>query len=281
MTKQHSAKGAPAGEQFCPNDHGEMKLTKREENIEFRGEDVTIEAEYYVCPECGIEIGTADQTTAIQKAISNVYREKAGLLTGDEIRKLRRGRSLSQHDLAERISVGIASVKRWEGSSIQNRSMDRALRMVLTGEEVAKEYSGNREFSKARLKLVIIALERILEKPLLVKNDRFLFTSKYLWYADMVSFRDMGKSMTGSSYAALPLGPQLNNYKDLVSQIMTADETTADPLTEEELRILRSIAKRFPKKWDVYNAAHRETIWKKRKTGEIIPYSASVLLENL
>lgn len=281
MTKQHSVKGAPVRRQLCPNGHGDMKLTIREESVEFRGEDFTIEAKYYVCPECGIEIGTADQTTAIQKAISNVYREKAGLLTGDEIRNLRRGRSLSQHDLAERIPVGIASVKRWEGSSIQNRSMDRVLRMVLTGEEVATEYSGNREFSTARLKLVIIALERILEKPLLVKNDRFLFTSKYLWYADMVSFRDMGKSMTGSSYAALPLGPQLNNYKDLVRQIMTADETTADPLTEEELRILRSIAKRFPKKWDVYNAAHRETIWKKRKTGEIIPYSASVLLENL
>lgn len=256
-------------------------MVTKVESIEFRGESFTIEAEYFECPGCGIEIGTTDQTTAIQKTISNVYRKKVGLLTGDEIRELRKQRSLSQRDLATRISVGIASIKRWEGSSIQNRSMDRALRTVLTSEDLGTEYSGNREFSMARLKLVIKELESILKKRLLVENDRFLFTAKYLWYTDMVSFRDLGRSMTGSSYAALPLGPQLNNYRELVSQIMRADETTADPLSEKEMGILRSIAKRFPGKWHVYNAAHTEKIWRERNTGEIIPYSASVLLENI
>lgn len=33
-----------------------------------------------------------------------------------------------------------------------------------------------------------------------------LYAAKYLWYADMVAFRDLGRSITGASYAALPMG---------------------------------------------------------------------------
>ena len=49
--------------------------------------------------------------------------------------------------------------------------------------------------------------EQKLGRVLLKKTDRMLYAAKYLWYADMVAYRDLGAGMTGAGYAALPLGP--------------------------------------------------------------------------
>jgi F0F1-type ATP synthase delta subunit len=97
----------------------------------------------------------------------------------------------------------------------------------------------------------------------------------------MLSFRDSGRSMTGATYAALPLGPQLNNYKDLIRDIIQANVKAAEPLTEEELAIISKIAKTFPKKRDIYDSAHREVIWKRRANGVIIPYSDAAELTEI
>jgi hypothetical protein len=100
-----------------------------------------------------------------------------------------------------------------------------------------------------------------------------LFDAKYSWYADMLAYKELGKSITGADYAALPHGTQLNNYKELVELIRSADESEAEPLTEEEIRIITRVAKTFPTKQSVIDAAHREVVWRKKGPGEMIPYS--------
>ena len=68
-----------------------------------------------MCPVCGIEAGTINQTATTQRAISDAYRKAVNLLTGKEIREGRKELELSQEALAKRMNVGIASIKRWEG----------------------------------------------------------------------------------------------------------------------------------------------------------------------
>ena len=89
------------------------------------------------------------------------------------------------------------------------------------------------------------------------------------------------ESLTGSAYAALPYGPQLNNYKDLIDDIIKADESKAERLSREEKRIIIRIAMKFPEERMVYNAAHKEKIWKKQPNGAIIPYTDSGELTGL
>jgi hypothetical protein len=84
--------------------------------------------------------------------------------------------------------------------------------------------------------------------------------------------------LTGSTYAALPYGPQLNNYKDLIQDIIEADESEAKPLSQEEKRIITRIAMKFPEERIAYDAAHKERIWKKQPNGAIIPYTDSAEL---
>jgi hypothetical protein len=120
-----------------------------------------------------------------------------------------------------------------------------------------------------------------LQRRILKKDDKGLYSSKYLWYADMVAFRESGESMTGSTYARLPFGPQLNNYRDLIDAIKNADETTAEPLTSEEKKIISRISMAFPKDQMVFNASHREVIVQRKSIGNIIPYSDAAELTEL
>lgn len=259
----------------CPRGHGPMALKEVEKQITFKGVDITYTADTLVCPECGIEAGTVKTAGQVQRKIADAYREKTGLLTSDDIKTLRAWRGLNQQQLADLMNVGVASIKRWETGLIQSRSMDQALRMQLQCGVDSANYSGNREISLPRIKLVAKHFEKLIGKRLLKINDRFLFLAKYLWYADMLAFRQLGQGLTGATYAAITYGPQLNNYKDLVKPIKASDESEAEPLSDEEFRIIRQVARKFPKEEDVYKAAHCEKVWEETATGSLISYSCA------
>lgn len=265
----------------CPRGHKRMKLRKITKTVSFRGMDIPCQVEAYVCPECGLEAGTVNSTGAIQKELSEAFRKRAGLLTGEEIKSLRKKRGLTQQELADRLRTGVASIKRWETGLIQTKSLDQALRHHLTDKPLKDDLSGNRPFSITRIKLVLTTFEKKLSRTLLRKTDRMLYAAKYLWYADMLAFRDLGIGMTGAGYAALPLGPQLNNYRDLVEEINKADGTQAEALTKEELMIIREIVQAFPEDRQVYQAAHREKIWQEKPIGAAMPYSEAKKLTEI
>lgn len=246
----------------------------------FKGVDIAYMADVFVCAQCGLEAGSVQSAGDVQRAIADAYRTKTGLLTGQEIRSLRKARGLTQRQLAETVNIGIASIKRWETGMIQTKSMDQVLRRQLQCSIRSDNYTGNREISLPRIKLVAKAFERNLGRRLLKEGDKFLFLAKYLWYADMLAFRQLGYGLTGASYAAITYGPQLNNYRDLVKPIKESDENEAEPLLQEEARIIQRVAEKYQNDQDVYEAAHREKIWLESKTGALIPYtSASELSE--
>ncbi len=259
----------------CPNDHGPMQLKNVTRELPFRGKRVKFRPRHYVCPVCGIDADDLGLATENQKALSDAYRAAARLLTGEQIIEGRKKRGWTQEDLASAANVGIASIKRWETGQIQTRSMDDALRRALSGEATsANPYTGNRPLSLARIKLVLERFSGLLGRKLLKSpRDKMLYAAKYLWYADMVAFRETGQSMTGGTYAALPHGPQLNNYSELVPFIREADEDQAEPLKEHELRIMTRIARVFMSDQSIYRAAHNEEAYKSKKNGELIPYS--------
>jgi len=264
----------------CPNNHGEMVLKKISKQKTFRGESIVLQLEAYVCERCSLEISTIEQTQAAQLAISDAYRRKVGLMTGEEIRNHREKLDLSQSQLAQNAGIGVASIKRWENGIIQTKSMNSALKAAFQGNKIGDKISGNRKLSIPRIKLVMKEFENELGFVFLKEGDLMLFDAKYLWYADMLAYEKLGRGLTGATYAALPHGPQLNNYKELVDLIRNADLEDADPLTFEEKKIIVRVAATFPTKQKVYDASHREKVWEDKDAGILIPYSdASRLTE--
>jgi len=108
-----------------------------------------------------------------------------------------------------------------------------------------------------------------------------LYAAKYMWYIDMAAYRETGQSVTGAPYAALPMGPQLNNYRDLVYAIIKADDRHAEPLTAEEKAIIERVANAFPTQKKVFDASHREIVWKEKSIGHTIPYSDTFRLTEI
>jgi putative zinc finger/helix-turn-helix YgiT family protein len=264
----------------CPQCLKPTHVVEVEKKVRFRDVDITYAARVHRCAECGLELADIDDAGAMQERMADAYRQAIGLLSGAEIRELRQKKGFSQQALADELKIGIASIKRWETGVIQTKGMDNLLRTLLENHP-CDEHTGHREFSIARIRLVLDIYARELGRPLLKKDDRMLYAAKYLWYADMAAFRDLGRGMTGATYAALPMGPQLNNYRDLVDEIVQADPQTAPPLTPEEEAIIASIAKAFPSNKAVFDASHRERIWQQRATGAIIPYTQASQLTEL
>jgi len=262
----------------CPQCRIPAQPVEIEKQARFREVDIRYVARLHRCAACGLELADIDEAAAMQERMADAYRQAVGLLSGTEMRRLRQEKGLSQQALADTLEVGIASIKRWETGTIQSRSMDTLLRTQLD-DRLCNAHTGHREFSLARIRLVLEAYARHLGRPLLKKDDRMLYAAKYLWYADMVAFRDLGRGMTGATYAALSMGPQLNNYRDLVDEIAKVDPAASPPLSHAEETIIAAVAKMFPSNKRVYDAAHREHIWQQRATGAIIPYTDAVNLE--
>lgn len=268
----------------CPNEHGKMLLKNKPKEMTFRNKRIKYTARHYVCPECGIEVDDVALAAENQRKIADAYREAANLLSSDEIVTGRKKLKWSQEQLARAMNVGIASVKRWETGQIQTKPMDGILRRVLSGNTpVCNPFSGNRMLSLPRIKRVLNRFSDLLGRDMLKtdSNDKLLYEAKYVWYADMISFRETGQSMTGGTYARLPQGPQLNNYNELIPMIRESDETEAAPLTGHELRIITRIAQTFPDNQKIYRAVHNEKAYKTRKNGELIPYMDAECIQAL
>ena len=127
-----------------------MPIKRFNKNITFRCIEISFEKESYVCPVCGLEANTLKQAGITQRAIANSYRKAVGLLTGNEILEMRKNLDLTQKALADKMTIGIVSIKRWEGSIIQSQSMDKILRMTFTNSDNENNYPpiGNIQFQE-------------------------------------------------------------------------------------------------------------------------------------
>ena len=247
----------------CPAGHGEMQMATVTKEIEFRGVQVSYQLEELVCQECGVARSTIEQTANSQVAIADAYRAAVGLLTGEEIKHYREQLGMSQQQLADRAQCSKMSIVRWENGVVQKPASDKALRDILCPQPPQNEFSGNRNLSLGRIKLVYQEFDKYVHYELLIPGDRGLYAAKNCWYADQVAYRELGIGMTGATYAVMPHGPQLDNYADLVDEILKADTSTVEPLNDNEISIIKRLSELFRNQRDAFDASHAEPEWKK------------------
>lgn len=110
---------------------GKGKVTSRvaEMTARVRGEDLPVRTEAVVCPRCGSQVLTDEQSSVYTIASADAYREKHGLLTSGELKEIRKRLGMSQQSFAGFLKVGVASVKRWEAGLVQDEAMDELIRV--------------------------------------------------------------------------------------------------------------------------------------------------------
>ena len=87
---------------FCINCRSSVAATieARRETFPVRGEDIEVETQVAVCPECGEDLSIEElDILALEKAFTE-YRRRHGLLSPEEIRQIREKYGLSQRAFA-------------------------------------------------------------------------------------------------------------------------------------------------------------------------------------
>ncbi len=86
-----------------------------------RGERFTVTMQGLACPNCNYKTIDGAAMPEFARLLSDSYRANHGLLTSVEIKERRTRLGLTQQQFAQRLGVGIASIKRWEMGKIQER----------------------------------------------------------------------------------------------------------------------------------------------------------------
>jgi putative zinc finger/helix-turn-helix YgiT family protein len=231
---------------ICPNCEKEqdLDLIQSQEEIEVRGELISVSAKYYRCRTCGDEFedpGSNDDP--LDKAYRE-YRSRHGMLQPEDIRSLRKKYGLTQHEFAKLLGWGLATLSRYENGALQDEAHDKTLRLALEPKnlmllvkETPDGLSREREEKlTAKLKAseeATCSLERVYEerfgtyKPDILSGYKTLdlqklfnaiifFCMEGLWktvlnkeifYADFKHFKGFSNSITGARYVRVPLGP--------------------------------------------------------------------------
>jgi putative zinc finger/helix-turn-helix YgiT family protein len=106
--------------------------------IEHDGRAYAVEIPALSVPQCGNCQAISIDDDADQQ-ISAAFRREARLLAPEEIRQGREKLGLTQKQFASLLGVGEATVSRWEtGAQVQQRAMDRFLRVCLVSPAVVK-----------------------------------------------------------------------------------------------------------------------------------------------
>ncbi len=120
-------------DQKCPICGGAaLKKKIINETFEYKGQSTTFPNYVtYVCTACGEAI--VDNVTLKEsgKKLKDFQRQVDGLLTGQQIKAIRKKLGLSQEQLADIIGGGLKSVARYESGQVcQSKGMDNLLRIL-------------------------------------------------------------------------------------------------------------------------------------------------------
>lgn len=229
---------------FCDANHLELRHEVRK--IVIKKIKVEYNHKFYYCPELEEEFEEGDLIDQNLNAARDAYREKVGLLTSEEIKKIRDKFSLSQKDLAVLLEMGEVSITRIETKSIQDKTTDDSIRRIeedpvflinkleKSKEKLGKKYDVikskinlNEEIHKYNEKIITVYYSELINNKTLVGNTElsldkienmiiyFLSNcknvyktklNKLLWYTDFLNFKESNQSISGLAYRHLPFG---------------------------------------------------------------------------
>ena len=95
------------------------------------GQQGTIESHYAVCDACGSEQAGAAEARFNKRAMIAFKKRVQGLLTGNEVRELRKRWELSQEEAAKAFGGGPVAFSKYEADDVmQSDAMDKLLRLA-------------------------------------------------------------------------------------------------------------------------------------------------------
>ncbi|HHB1565009.1 TPA: type II toxin-antitoxin system MqsA family antitoxin [Vibrio metschnikovii] len=114
---------------ICEQGH----LSNQEEiiHVEHMGQQGSISSQFSTCDVCGSEQATPENARFNKRAMIAFKKQVQGLLTGMEVRELRKGWNFSQEDAAKIFGGGPVAFSKYESDDVmQSEAMDRLIRIA-------------------------------------------------------------------------------------------------------------------------------------------------------
>lgn len=113
----------------CMEEH-EIDTVEVIETEVFKDEEVSFTATYEYCSNADEYLETEEMIKANSLTMKDAYRKKVGLLTSNEIIRIREKYGVSQKDFSEILDWGRATITRYENHQVQDRAHDDVLRKI-------------------------------------------------------------------------------------------------------------------------------------------------------
>lgn len=324
-----------------PFSGGDAKLCYESSVLTFRKEQFRYVHQFYECQDTHERFTTTELDEANLAQVYNQYRAKYGIPFPEEIKRIRQHYGLSATKMSAILGFGENQYRLYENGDMPSEANGKVLMSIMNPDifrafvENASEQFSDEEYCKlinkanAWLKeeyprfLVeyifgtsrrtiyngyatpsIDKLKNIL-LYFIEKSKGVFFTkmNKLVFYTDFLSYRMLGRGMTGLSYKAIQHGPVpvrwdrvYSFYEDIQQEIVVfSDGREGTMLTsnlspdlsdfsEEEQSILEIVYLRFKKEssTQISETSHNEEAWKQYiDSGQLISFEKAFCLKAL
>ncbi|MBE0476747.1 MAG: DUF4065 domain-containing protein [Coriobacteriia bacterium] len=242
------------------------RVEVRVEEYPVKGEPVEVTARVAVCPECGEDMSVEELDDATLRTAFNVYRQRHGLMSPEEMVRLRDRYGLGVRPFSLLLGWGEITLHRYESGSLQDSAHEAALRMAEdpANVRILLQANGHKLTARqrARLERALESLEAQRVEPCRT-SDRFEVReeqdeyggwlpmqisklremmlyfcklpdtyptklNKLLFFSDFLHFREQSVSISGSPYLAMPRGPVPEHYDWVIADLIEGGDLSAE-----------------------------------------------------
>lgn len=117
---------------ICPIcEEGHLHPHVGSNSVEHRGECASLDLHFSVCDACGSEQAGAAQLRKNKRSMVEFRKKVDGLLTGSQVRSIRKNLGLSQAEAARVFGGGPVAFSKYESDDVaQSEAMDKLLRLA-------------------------------------------------------------------------------------------------------------------------------------------------------
>jgi putative zinc finger/helix-turn-helix YgiT family protein len=303
-----------------PFSGGNAVLHCEQSSLTFRKEEFSYVHQFYVCEETHERFTTTELDEVNIAQVYNKYRAKYGIPFPEEIKRIRRHYGLSATKMSEILGFGENQYRLYENGDMPSEANGKVLMSIMNpdffrifienarGQFSEDEYAKltakasawkNEKYPQYLVEYVFMTNRRSayngyatqsidkLKNILLYFIERcngvfFTKMNKLLFYTDFLSYRMLGKGLTGLAYKAIAHGPvplrwdRIYSFYDEINQeiVQFKDDRVGTMLvsklspdmaefSDEELNILEYVYQRFknetPKQ--ISETSHHEEAW--------------------
>lgn len=324
-----------------PFSGGDAKLCYESSVLTFRKEQFRYMHQFYECQDTHERFTTTELDEANLAQVYNQYRAKYGIPFPEEIKRIRQHYGLSATKMSAILGFGENQYRLYENGDMPSEANGKVLMSIMNPEifrifvDNARGQFSDEEFAKLLEKaeswksekyppvvidymfgksrrdinngyaaLSISKIKNILLYFIEKGHGVFITKmNKLVFYTDFLSYRMLGRGMTGLSYKAIQHGPVpvrwdrvYSFYEDIHQEIVVfPDGREGTMLTsnllpdlsdfsEEEQRILETVYLRFKKEssTQISETSHNEEAWKQYiDSGQLISFEKAFCLKAL